>query len=214
MRAAPRSVCLALALSVGACAQVLGIEDAQVDPSLGSSQSAPTQIESDAGSTPEPMTTCERYCQTVTQTCTGQFAQYTTHDTCLGVCQLLPEGNEGDTSGNSVSCRLNAAGQAPLEPSFYCPVAGPGGNGVCGTNCEGLCSVVETLCSEELVNEQITDCEAVCLTLPDDGLFSVAPEAEFYEGKHVQCRLYHASNATAGDTEKHCQHALGGSPCE
>jgi hypothetical protein len=208
-----RAVPLALVLNIGACHLVLGIEDAEVDPALGSSQSEPTQIDPDAGWA-AATSICERYCQTVTQTCTGQFAQYSTHATCLGVCALLPPGSPNDTSGNTVSCRLNAAGQAPLEPSYYCPAAGPGGNAVCGTNCEGLCSLVETLCSEELVDEDVTNCQSACSALADTLLYTVAPEAMLYEGKHVQCRLYHASNAAVGDTEQHCQHALGGSPCD
>ncbi|HVJ19773.1 MAG TPA: hypothetical protein VM686_30360 [Polyangiaceae bacterium] len=200
-------------LGVVACQAVLGIEDAEVDPSL----SQPAQVVDDGGvpdgmPPPNALSTCERYCETVTQTCAGEFAQYTTVESCLGVCELLPEGTDGDTSGNTVFCRLQAAGQAPLEPSFYCPVAGPGGNGVCGTNCEGLCSLVQTLCSD---NDKLpADCLGACAELPDTEVYSVAPDLEVFKGKQVQCRLYHASVATETDTEQHCQHALGGSPCD
>jgi hypothetical protein len=208
-----RSAYLLSFVGVVACQAVLGIEDAEVDPALANSQ--PAQI--DDGGTPEaepPPTksTCERYCDTVTQTCTGAYAQYTTYESCLGVCDLLPEGNDGDTSGNSAFCRLQAAGQAPLEPGYYCPAAGPGGNNVCGTNCEGLCTLVQSLCSTS--DELPADCLGSCAGLPDTLTYSVAPEAEIFEGKQVQCRLYHASVATEADPEQHCQHALGGSPCD
>jgi hypothetical protein len=211
-RSAARGSCFALLFWLGGCQAVLGIEDAQVDPTIGASQVEPTALD-DGGSSPLTTTTCELYCQTVTQTCTGQFAQYPTYEGCLAVCSLLPGGADGDTTGNTVFCRLQAAGQAPLEPSYYCPIAGPGGNDLCGSNCDALCTLVSALCAST-DSEEVEDCAKSCAEVEDKKTYSVAPEAKMYEGKHVQCRLYHASVATQSDVEQHCQHALGSSPCD
>jgi hypothetical protein len=218
-------------LALGACRSMVGIEEAEVDPALGQAEVDPAPL-GDGGSAGtgggsttaggsggtvnlEPvLSTCERYCNTVTQTCSGQFAQYATQTDCLAVCLLLPEGQVGETEHNSVQCRLTAAGQAPLEPSHYCPIAGPGGNGVCGSNCESLCTLVESLCAAEADAEELTGCKKNCQELSDLETYSVDPEAALYEGSHVQCRLYHATVAAVTDTEQHCQHALGGSPCD
>jgi len=62
--------------------------------------------------------------------------------------------------------------------------------------------------------DKINDCLMTCGELEDNQTYTVAPEAELYEGDHVQCRIFHASNATQADTERHCQHALGASPCD
>jgi hypothetical protein len=119
-------------LALGACRSMVGIEEAEVDPALGQAEVDPAPL-GDGGSAGtgggsttaggsggtvnlEPvLSTCERYCNTVTQTCSGQFAQYATQTDCLAVCLLLPEGQVGETEHNSVQCRLTAAGQAPLE---------------------------------------------------------------------------------------------------
>jgi len=207
----PRIVPIALLVALASCQTILDIEDAEVDPALDGSEEQPAQVGGSGGSTDPAGTVCERYCETVTQTCTGAFAQYTTYANCLSVCELLPPGSPGDDSGNSAQCRLQAAGQAPLEPSYYCPAAGPGGNGVCGSNCEAVCALLGSLCEAD---DDVEDCAKSCAEVEDKQTYSVAPDLGLFEGKHVQCRLYHATVAAETDTEQHCQHALGSSPCD
>ena len=120
MAGALRSVSVALLVALASCQSVLDIEDAEVDPTLDDgSRVEPSQV-GDGGTPSQGAggTICELYCQTVTQTCTGDFAQYTTFDNCLSVCEALPPGSPGDVSGNSAYCRLQAG--APHKPRGNC----------------------------------------------------------------------------------------------
>jgi len=157
---------------------------------------------------------CELYCDTVMNECSGAFSVYARRENCLGVCKALPVGTPADTSGNSVYCRLQAARVAAAELPYYCPAAGPGGNGVCGANCESFCALADQLCSGS--NRQFADmaaCLTACQALPDLGGFTTSSTAGQYSGPHVQCRLFHVSNA-ALDPVAHCPHAGGAKPCQ
>lgn len=232
---------LVLALLLAAsCRQVLGIEEAELDPTLTAAGTASDPLESAgqpaeggaagaggssggaAGGTGVPSeggaagaaapSLCERYCELVAQHCTGPFAVYTSDAACLAVCQSLPAGTEGDGNVNSVHCRLRAAQAARDEVAHYCAGAGPGGNGVCGSNCEGLCTLRRAVCAPYGVVEG-SACQKDCAALEDLGGYSTAVDAQHYSGAHVQCRLYHVSAAPLADTEKHCGHAAGDAPC-
>ncbi len=249
-----------LTLGAGSgCRQVIGIEEANVDPTLGQATDPTSEEDSgvDPGSagtaaeTSAPVagtsstdagtgggagvgvgggagagaegggganlftgTLCERYCGAVTQNCTGAFAVYANYANCLDVCAILPEGMPGETEHNTVNCRFTSALFAPTEVSYYCPAAGPGGNGVCGSDCEGFCRLLVGVCSPySEVELKYDECKKTCNELEDLGTYTVDPAAELYEGDHVQCRLYHVSAAASADTEAHCQHAFGNSPC-
>jgi hypothetical protein len=165
------------------------------------------------GGSSEPPGLCEQYCTAVMSNCTAAFAVYTSYETCLSVCAALPEGMPGDRSGNSVSCRLSAALIAKDEVPHYCPVAGPGGNGVCGSNCEGLCELRAKVCNQDGAKDRVA-CQNDCEQVQDLGNYSTALDVEQYSGPHVQCRLYHVSAAAVADPEKHCTHANGTAPCQ
>jgi hypothetical protein len=165
------------------------------------------------GGSPEQPTLCQQYCTAVMSSCTAAFAVYTSYETCLSVCAALPQGKQGDRSGNSVSCRLSAALLAKDEVPHYCPVAGPGGNGVCGSNCEALCELRAKVCGQ-YGSGDVATCRSDCEQLQDLGNYSTALDVEQYGGPHVQCRLYHVSAAAAADAEKHCPHAAGAAPCQ
>jgi hypothetical protein len=48
------------------------------------------------------------------------------------MCATWAEGTEGDTTGDSVQCRIyHAGGPAAGDPGLHCPHAGPDGGGVC-----------------------------------------------------------------------------------
>lgn len=165
------------------------------------------------GGAAEPAATlCEQYCQAVIANCTGAFAVYTSYSACLAVCAALPQGVPGTRSGNNVECRLRAAQVARDEVPHYCPIAGPGGNGVCGSNCESLCQLRDVVCAEYATSDN-TACMASCAKLEDRGFYSTDLSVGQYEGAHVQCRLYHVSAAAADDAEQHCVHVDGALPC-
>jgi hypothetical protein len=194
-----RGLCGAAAalLIASACAQVLGIDDAELDPLL----------QTDAGDD----ALCQQYCDKVLENCLDEHAVYPERDTCLGVCAILPAGQQGAETGNSIHCRLTNADLARLEPELHCARAGPGGNSVCGENCEAYCLLFEAACQSDFssrFNGQ-SECLADCRnTVPDLGGY----DASIREGDSVQCRLYHVSVATLAPSE-HCGHASGLPPC-
>lgn len=186
------------------CANIIGLEKAEHDPSLDPGGAA------DSGT--QPGSLCDRYCTTVMKNCTGDVAVYASREACLGVCERLPRGTEGEVRGNSVACRLHFAESALStgEPASACPSAGPGGNGVCGDNCSGFCAVAVQACKDEDISiiKSLAGCQTACAKLPDPGGYT----AKIVSGFTVQCRLYHVSAATI-DPAQHCPHVEGIGPC-
>ena len=88
----------------------------------------------------EAAPTCSDYCALVTAECPGE---YTTEGSCLDFCKTtaaLPAGLAGETSGNTIGCRMTRAKEGD------CAAAGPFGDGVCGTQCEVLCHIASSTC--------------------------------------------------------------------
>lgn len=235
---------LALAL---ACAQVIGIDDASVDPRLageatGGTSTAGTSTGGVAtggsgiggtdmggqgpagaageGSTPEA-SVCETYCDQITEYCTGDLQQYRDRAQCLKICSFLPEGELAGADANTATCRLKYAGKARYasgtELAAYCRQAGPGGDGRCGSNCEGYCSVMMRVCTEDSADvyhfEQAAQCIAACEQLPQSDIAYSTSDPLVSDGNHVQCRLFHVTSAAMLDTEEHCEHAVGVTLC-
>jgi hypothetical protein len=194
------------------CAQVLGIEQAQVEEDPASQTSHGTEAgASDGAALDAEPTLCERYCALVMDNCGAAFPQYESVENCLGVCRRLPLGEPGSELGNSVHCRLRNAELAPAEPPTYCSVAGPSGGGVCGTPCESFCTLMQQACPSGFYQDGVA-CATSCESLPDLGSFTTDPAHDNYEGGHVQCRLYHVTAAIL-DPSFHCPHAFGEAPC-
>jgi hypothetical protein len=156
---------------------------------------------------------CLDYCNTVQASCTGTSAQYASQIACLAVCEQLPPGTAGATSGNSVQCRIGRAQLAATtgEPANYCFSAGPGGADVCGSDCEGYCTLMTAKCRQLGTQSQ---CEASCSIVPN---LSSPPTNLHYDasqqsGDSLQCRLFHVSAANV-DPVGHCAHAAGEAPC-
>jgi hypothetical protein len=216
VKRATRIIALATLIlpSWAGCSSILGLEDAHV--STPPAEGGP------------PPTLCDEYCDLALANCPDltdddgpNFTLYFSRAECLATCAVFPEGNEGDDSGNSVHCRMRAARLAVElnEPEEYCPRAGPGGNGGCGENCEGFCTMARAMCLAEFdeLQSELTDenCDAYCAELPDLGGFDIDQDT----GNSVQCRLYHASAATL-DFDTHCDHVADkidpvtpGGPC-
>ncbi len=171
-----------------------------------------------AGSTPalgvEPPagTLCDRYCQAMAANCVETDQQYVSPEACLAVCERLDPGEPGD-SGSTVECRLARAELAARtgEPWDYCPAAGPGGAGICGSDCEGFCAVMTATC-EQLGS--LEACMGACAMVPD---LSRPPTNATYNttqqsGNSLQCRLFHVTAASL-DPVGHCVHAAGIAVC-
>jgi hypothetical protein len=198
-----------LALDLG-CAKIAGIDDnVPVNPN-GTNGSA----------------LCINYCDAVMTNCPDPLYVYASRDMCMGVCHQLEVagkvGNTGDQSGNTINCRLYQAQQAGStgEKTTYCPVSGPGGNNICGSNCEDYCTLMQLTCPDQFKNSDLTIgfngslsiCLTQCALLPVlDGGFN----ADLQSGNNIDCRLYHVSAANADPTapQTHCPHAAGASPC-
>lgn len=215
-----RLAILGLALVPGfvGCASVLGIEQATLDPKLdkgGAANSAGGSSNSGSsnggsGGTVDGggggKTLCETYCDTVSAACAGQFEQYVSPPTCMKLCGRLDPGQPGDDAQNTVNCRLHYAQSAQTagEKATNCSAAGPGGNGVCGTNCEGLCRIALDTCKAQKIFSSTLDCASQCTKLPDLGAY----DDSIQDGDSVQCRLYHVSAAQI-DPVIHCMHVAG-----
>lgn len=155
---------------------------------------------------------CDEYCTTVMANCTGEHAVYQSLPTCQGVCAELAPGSRDDRSGNTVGCRLRNAINAKdlAEPADHCPVAGPGGFGVCGSDCESYCLLFSKICDAAFGQkfEDAVACQLECGTLPSLGPFDQSQSS----GENLNCRLWHVSAASV-EPGPHCPHASGEGPC-
>lgn len=146
--------------------------------------------------------TCEEYCTTIQANCTTVNQQYTTKENCLSACKAVPVGKTGDTSGNTLGCRVYHAGAAKMDAAMHCPHAGPGGDGVCGATCDGYCQIAEMYCtdaSKAKVYTDAADCQTDCKAHKDDVRYTTAVDA----GDHVACLLYHVQEASTAPAD-HC----------
>ncbi|PIW01756.1 MAG: hypothetical protein COW42_03885, partial [Deltaproteobacteria bacterium CG17_big_fil_post_rev_8_21_14_2_50_63_7] len=157
---------------------------------------------------------CELYCSEVTTICTGVDAQYASEAQCLEFCTniaVIAMGTEGETSGNTVACRLTHAGLAETsgQKATHCPHAGPTGAGVCGAWCDSYCALVANICTGSNTNypDEAT-CQTACTGIPTTG--SIGDMS----GDTVQCRIQHLNLAVLNPTA-HCPHASedGGGVC-
>jgi hypothetical protein len=173
--------------ALAACQAVAGIEDRTFDKDFDK---------------PPASAQCKEYCATVMDACTGDDAQYTTEEICLGVCAQLDPGDDEDTHNNTVACRLFYANDAKREHAS-CAAAGPGGDGVCGTDCEAYCQLFPAVCPNDFKYGSTKECLKFCNTLPTHTGLNVAID---HDGDTVECRLVHTSSATTKPVE-HCPHA-------
>ena len=100
-----------------------------------------------------------------------------------------------------MGCRLSHALVAAESPDQNCAAAGPSGGKVCGSYCDGYCSLMLAICPS--VYEDQSTCSAACqgmTVLPDTYQFGGS-------GDNLQCRIYHATFAAEGSPDIHCVHA-------
>jgi hypothetical protein len=218
---------LVLWSSVVACNGLLDLDEAHVDPAIGApgvggsagSNAQPEPQAGTGGKATEPETPCQEYCRLITEACDGDETQYTDEDACLAACPLFPLGTTDDTVGNSLSCRLTQARRASSEPVTYCTWAGPGGDGQCGSNCEGFCTLMAATCTPTTTSastdyfESVEACLSACPVIPTSGPYC-ATSRSVTSGNSLECRLYHvAAGIYSDDSFVHCPHAMGESLC-
>lgn len=207
---------------LGACNGLLDLDPAHLDPSIAggnAGSAAGGAPDGAAGAATEPPSLCARYCDAVMAACVDGRAQYTDLDACLTECAYFPEGSAGDNTGNTLNCRLNYALKAPSEPLTYCTWAGPGGDGMCGSNCEGFCTLMSACTAETTRGPDDyfvsnDECLANCEGLPSSGGYDANALSNTGHGDTYDCRLYHVGAAiSAADSEVHCPHAVGRTLC-
>jgi len=194
------SLCLALVLgSLAACGGDDGGDS--VDPIDAPS----TAIDAPAGIDAAVQLTCASYCATIATNCTVANLMYGNNDECLATCLRFNEGASSDTGGNTLGCRLYHAGNAggpAANADTHCRHAGPGGDGVCGANCEGFCTIVQGNCASQ-PNPPYASMGA-CMTACAGYAAQPAYVANA-TGNNLACRLYHATAASA-NPGLHCAH--------
>jgi len=163
--------------------------------------------------------TCAAYCAKIQMNCAtddggGGNAQYADAATCNTYCTSAagwPAGMMGDTSGNTIGCRLYHAGAAAADPVLHCPHAGPTGGNTCGSWCDNYCQLMAANCTGTNAVYDAATCMTKCATIPTSG------QVNDTTGNSIQCRIYHLGVA-ASDPATHCPHAqtatdLPGGPC-
>ncbi len=171
-----------------------------------------TDAATDAPATDAPATpTCMAYCAAIQGACTGDNQQYGSMEACLGACSSFAVGTAGATSGNTLACRTYHAGAAATGPATHCTHAGPGGDGPCGTNCEGFCTIAQGVCTG--ANQQFASM-AVCMTACAGFATGTRYNTAQTSGNTFACRLYHLSVAasSAASATTHCPHIVAASP--
>ncbi|MCA9622154.1 MAG: hypothetical protein KC731_24190 [Myxococcales bacterium] len=177
----------------------------------------------------DPPLDCATYCDLVDTNCTGDNQQYTNKQICMDVCEAFDPGTKGTgmtASGeNTLGCRIyHANDPAAADPATHCTHAGPGGDGQCGTNCEGFCTIQETVCGFGGVdNNQFVDmaaCMAACAMMDTSVKYNTSQVTSTNEA--FACHMYHlqvaADSTMAGAASTHCPHTdptdMGaGQPC-
>jgi hypothetical protein len=161
---------------------------------------------------PVTLATCDEYCTEITANCTGSNLMYESDAECMASCELFAPGAGADTSGNTLGCRAyhaRAAADSQTNADTHCRHAGPGGDGACGSNCEGFCKIVQAACADQ--NQPPYADLAACMTACQ----GYAPTPEYSAlgpiGDNFACRLYHATFAIE-DPAFHCSHASVNSP--
>jgi hypothetical protein len=160
----------------------------------------------DAGGPTDSGLNCAGYCAALKAACTGPNQQFSTNDRCINACGTYPVGAASDTMGDTLGCRLHELEAAAADPSTHCVNAGPGGDGVCGTNCDGYCQIAQAFCTAANNAEIYPDasvCQTHCAKFPQTVKYSVADDAGSHFGADVACLLYHVQEATTAPME-HC----------
>lgn len=152
---------------------------------------------------PDPVASCDAYCDLMDRHCYGASAQYASSQSCLQYCTVVADFasvDAGTADANSLTCRVYYANDPSLDdPSVGCVAAGPSGGGTCGTWCENYCDLAENNCTGE--NALYSD-RAQCLTAC--AVFSEAGNSGDLTGDTVQCRIHLLGGPAYADPTTYC----------
>ncbi len=207
MRArSPGLAVVAAALVLASLAACGGDDDGGDNTAIDAPIDSPDEI--DAPGSPS----CADYCTEIAANCTGANLMYGTEAECMATCALFDP--SATMTGNTLGCRDYHAGNAAGSignANTHCRHAGPGGDGVCGANCAGFCTIVMGACAGQNPPPyaDMNACMAAC------GNYSaVDPYRAMATGNNLSCRLYHATAASA-NPGLHCPHtATNSSTCQ
>lgn len=179
---------------------------------------------------PEP--TCDEYCSKVMANCRAAEGDepnrkvYETEAECMAACDAFPIGKSKDLVENTLGCRIYHAGASATSPNIHCAHASPAGDGHCGIdgdagtgNCTSYCLLYRDGCKDAFDAEHagLVECVRTC---SDDFASRGAPKDQGYgietaaAADTLQCRIFQAVKAAAGD-EDACERAsLSGSCVE
>lgn len=170
-----------------------------------------------AGGTGPTDDVCQDYCDLMREQCVGEALQFRDDAQCLQVCRAFPVGSLDDDRVNTASCRRRYAAKARYlagpELATTCGYAGPGGDGRCGSNCEGFCTIAMTACRAGATDPYVYDSFDACLLDCEDLPMTRYEYGTVSAGNSLECRLFHASSAIMADADEHCEHALGITLC-
>jgi hypothetical protein len=190
--------------AVSACNAVLGIEEASLDPSFRPGEDAGANV--DAAPDGGDDLSCNAYCVTLREACTGLNQQYLNDEACLAYCRAMDLGVAGESGKDTLACRVSFARQArTIEPSTNCRIAGPLGGGVCGSDaCVNYCKLNRTLCQDQAF-ALTAECVTACSTWPFDPTLAVQADED---KNSLNCRNYHLQAAFAAPNQDaiHCPH--------
>jgi hypothetical protein len=157
-----------------------------------------TSTGNDAAPTPADAKSCNDYCALLVTNCTGKNEQYNDIE-CQGVCienSKWNAGTPGDTTGNTLACRVTHAKAAATDQAANCFIAGKSGGGVCGSLCENFCRLSAKNCTGA---NQIYKDDAACMST-----------CGAWNAEKADCLIYHL-NAASEDPATHCPHAAADS---
>ncbi|MCA9589878.1 MAG: hypothetical protein KC657_31455 [Myxococcales bacterium] len=160
---------------------------------------------------------CFIYCDRVERSCTGEMKQFVSRNACLRACNLYPEGQPSDSSGNTRYCRALhsvAAEDYVDQRRGHCLHAGAYGYGGCGEPCEAFCVFALRWCTTSAAPPPYAT-EAECLTACnafEAALPAPSPGIPQYNaagpltGDSVDCRQVHMMLALESTSARdlHC----------
>jgi hypothetical protein len=163
---------------------------------------------------------CEDYCQVVMNACAAEDKVYDTEAQCLATCTALAPGSASDQQGDTVGCRKTHSYNALLiGVSPHCPHSGPGGAGVCGTDCPAYCRLFKAGCDASFKasfgagTDATSMCESACVALrgPDPVKNYSVATASAKGANPIACRLLYATKALEHPEQKDmlCKSAAG-----
>ena len=180
--------------------------------------------------------TCAYYCASLAASCPEEVLHNVA--SCEAFCghpelEALPAGTLGDTTGNTLGCRIHHADEAASRTGAaresFCAAASLAGGGTCGSYCENYCQIVVNTCNQANnadypagkaeyfdpdEGETMASCLLECGGYATDVLTGISQtEGLFGYGDTVQCRLHHAHAAIIEGQDSdhnyglHCEHA-------